>query len=36
MVDRFEYEIDTTRPREEWMKEVEANLAAKSSVTSAR
>jgi 3-ketosteroid 9alpha-monooxygenase subunit A len=28
MVDRFEFEIDTTRPREAWMKEVEANLAA--------
>ena len=28
MVDRFEFEIDTTRPREQWMKEVEANLAA--------
>ncbi len=30
MVDRFEYELDTTHPREEWMKEVEANLAAMS------
>ena len=30
MVDRFEFEIDTTRPREQWMAEVEANLAAKS------
>jgi 3-ketosteroid 9alpha-monooxygenase subunit A len=28
MVDRFEYELDTTHPREEWMKVVEANLAA--------
>ena len=28
MVDRFEFEIDTTRPREAWMKEVEENLAA--------
>ncbi|WP_255799543.1 Rieske 2Fe-2S domain-containing protein [Mycobacteroides abscessus] len=28
MTDRFEFEIDTTRPREEWMKEVEENLAA--------
>jgi 3-ketosteroid 9alpha-monooxygenase subunit A len=26
MVDRFEYELDTTSPREEWMKVVEANL----------
>ncbi|MCV7055082.1 Rieske 2Fe-2S domain-containing protein [Mycolicibacterium gilvum] len=28
MVDRFEFEIDTTRPRESWMKEVEDNIAA--------
>ncbi|SFO77830.1 3-ketosteroid 9alpha-monooxygenase subunit A [Saccharopolyspora antimicrobica] len=28
MVDRFEYEIDTTRPNEAWRREVEANLAA--------
>ena len=27
MVDRFEYEIDTTRPREAWMKEVQDNIA---------
>jgi 3-ketosteroid 9alpha-monooxygenase subunit A len=27
MVDRFEHELDTTSPREEWMKVVEANLA---------
>ncbi|RRR43170.1 aromatic ring-hydroxylating dioxygenase subunit alpha [Mycolicibacter terrae] len=26
MVDRFEFEIDTTRPREAWMNEVEDNL----------
>ena len=31
MVDRFEFELDTTRPYEAWMKEVEANLAARSS-----
>jgi 3-ketosteroid 9alpha-monooxygenase subunit A len=30
MVDRFEYELDTVRPYEEWMKIVEENLAAKS------
>jgi 3-ketosteroid 9alpha-monooxygenase subunit A len=24
---RFEFELDTTRPREAWMKEVEANMA---------
>lgn len=29
MVDRFEFEIDTTRPREAWMKVVEANIAAR-------
>ena len=29
MVDRFEYELDTTSPHEEWMKEVDANLAAR-------
>ena len=28
MVDRFEFELDTTRPYEAWMKEVEANMAA--------
>jgi 3-ketosteroid 9alpha-monooxygenase subunit A len=28
MTDRFEFEIDTTRPRESWMKEVEENIAA--------
>jgi 3-ketosteroid 9alpha-monooxygenase subunit A len=30
MVDRFEYELDTTSPHEEWMKVVEANVAARS------
>jgi hypothetical protein len=30
MVDRFEYELDTTSPREERMKVVPANLAARS------
>jgi 3-ketosteroid 9alpha-monooxygenase subunit A len=29
MVDRFEFELDTTRPYETWMKEVEANMAAR-------
>ena len=29
MVDRFEYELDTTSPNEEWMKVVEADLAAR-------
>ena len=28
MVDRFEFEIDTTRPREAWSREVQENLAA--------
>jgi 3-ketosteroid 9alpha-monooxygenase subunit A len=27
MVNRFEYELDTTHSHEEWMKEVEVNLA---------
>jgi 3-ketosteroid 9alpha-monooxygenase subunit A len=27
MVDRFEHELDTTSPRDEWMKVIEANLA---------
>ncbi|MFL0242210.1 Rieske 2Fe-2S domain-containing protein [Mycobacterium sp. SMC-17] len=34
MVDRFEFELDTTRPREAWMKEVEANLAARAAASS--
>ncbi|MFD7430413.1 Rieske 2Fe-2S domain-containing protein [Streptomyces sp. NPDC059818] len=29
MTDRFEFELDTTRPVEVWQKEVEANLARK-------
>jgi len=33
MVDRFEYEVDTTHAREEWLKEVEANLASMSAGT---
>jgi len=28
MVDRFEHELDTASPHEEWMKVVETNLAA--------
>jgi 3-ketosteroid 9alpha-monooxygenase subunit A len=32
MVDRFEYELDTTHSHEAWMKEVEENLAAQSAV----
>ncbi|BCI82212.1 Rieske 2Fe-2S domain-containing protein [Mycobacterium sp. SMC-18] len=28
MTDRFEYELDTTVPREAWTKEMEANIAA--------
>ena len=31
MTDRFEFEIDTTRPREAWQSEVDANLAARAS-----
>ena len=30
MVDRFEYEVDTTHAREKWCKELAANLAATS------
>ena len=29
MVDRFEFELDTTRPSEAWMKEIHDNLAAR-------
>jgi 3-ketosteroid 9alpha-monooxygenase subunit A len=28
MVDRFEYEVDVSRPRDAWQQEVEQNLAA--------
>lgn len=35
MVDRFEYELDTTRPTDVWMQEIEANMAARTSATSA-
>lgn len=34
MVDRFEYELDTTRPVESWQKEVEDNLARKAAAAS--
>jgi 3-ketosteroid 9alpha-monooxygenase subunit A len=33
MVDRFEFEIDTTRPTEHWNREIEANMAARASGT---
>jgi len=33
MVNRFEYEIDVTRPREAWQQEVEANIAERSGAT---
>ena len=29
MTERFEFELDTTRPVESWKKEVEANVARK-------
>src|SRR6185312_5079906 len=29
MVDRFEFELDTTRPGEAWMKEIEDGMAAR-------
>ncbi|MFI6897941.1 Rieske 2Fe-2S domain-containing protein [Streptomyces sp. NPDC050256] len=35
MTDRFEFELDTTRPVEAWQKEVEANLARKAAATAA-
>ena len=34
MVDRFEFELDTTRPYEAWLKEVEANIAARATAGS--
>ena len=34
MVDRFEYEIDVARPREEWQKQVDENVAARAGETS--
>jgi 3-ketosteroid 9alpha-monooxygenase subunit A len=33
MVDRFEFELDITRPYEAWMKEVEANMATQTAST---
>ncbi|XKK60837.1 3-ketosteroid-9-alpha-hydroxylase subunit A [Streptomyces sp. ARC32] len=36
MTDRFEFELDTTRPVEAWRREVEANLARKAAVTEGR
>ena len=33
MVERFEYELDTTRPNEVWRKEVEENLARRAAQT---
>lgn len=33
MTDRFEFEIDTTKPNEAWRREVEENLARKASAT---
>ncbi|WP_328892737.1 Rieske 2Fe-2S domain-containing protein [Streptomyces sp. NBC_00236] len=35
MTDRFEFELDTTRPVEAWQKEVEANLARKAAAPAA-
>ena len=34
MGDRFEFELDTTRPYEAWLKEVEANIAARATAGS--
>ncbi|MEU3895100.1 Rieske 2Fe-2S domain-containing protein [Streptomyces sp. NPDC045251] len=36
MTDRFEFELDTTRPVEAWQKEVEANLARKAAAAESR
>ena len=36
MTDRFEYELDTTRPVEAWQREVEENLALRAAATGAR
>ncbi|MEU8706913.1 Rieske 2Fe-2S domain-containing protein [Streptomyces sp. NPDC048565] len=36
MTDRFEFELDTTRPVEAWQKEVEANLALKAAAAEGR
>ena len=36
MVDRFEHELDTSSPREEWMRVIEANLADTSTVATIR
>ncbi|MFI6874791.1 Rieske 2Fe-2S domain-containing protein [Streptomyces sp. NPDC050400] len=36
MTDRFEFELDTTRPVEAWQKEVDANLARKAAAAQAR
>lgn len=36
MTDRFEYELDTTRPVEAWRHEVEANLARKTAADEGR
>ena len=33
MVDRFEFELDTTRPHEAWMKVVEASMAAQAAAS---
>jgi 3-ketosteroid 9alpha-monooxygenase subunit A len=32
MVERFEYELDTTKPQEMWRKQVEENLAARAAM----
>ncbi len=33
MVDRFEFELDTTQPTAAWMKEVDANIAARAAAS---
>ncbi len=34
MAERFEYEIDVTRPREEWQKQIDENIASRAAETS--
>ena len=33
MVERFEFELDTTRPSEAWLKEIEGNMATRAAVS---
>ncbi|SLJ82336.1 Putative oxygenase [Mycobacteroides abscessus subsp. abscessus] len=35
MVDRFEFELDTTKPLEAWQAQIRANMAAQSGTAEA-